>query len=172
MKNRYLTGLMGLLAGVLFCFGPSARASEGAPQVREELKQVPQRPYDDSANAQAEVEAAKMRAIAEHKFVLLDFGGNWCPDCRVTAGVLALGDVRPWVDGSFETVMIDVGRINKNLDIARQYGVKISAVPTIIILDPNGHMINAGNPAALQDARGMTPQAIVDTIYGWIHNPA
>jgi hypothetical protein len=41
-------------------------------------------------------------------------------------------------------------------------------VPTIIILDPKGRMLNAGNPAALKDARGMTPQAIVDTINGWI----
>jgi len=26
--------------------------------------------------------------------------------------------------------------------------------------------------AALQDAHSMSPQAIVDTIYGWIHKPA
>jgi len=58
------------------------------------------------------------------------------------------------------------------LDIAGKYGVKIRAVPTIIVLDPQSRMVNSGNPDALKDARGMTPQAIVDTIYGWTQKPA
>ena len=125
-------------------------------------------PYDEAADAHAAVAGAKARAKAGHKYLLLDFGGNWCPDCRVLAGVLDLPEVKPAVQQTFEVVSIDVGRRTKNLDIAQQYGVAVQGVPMLVIVDPDGHFVNSGNPSALSDARSMSPQAIVDTIYGWI----
>ena len=80
-------------------------------------------------------------------------------------------EVQPWVAKNFIVVPVDVGRMNKNLDIARTYDLKIHAVPTIVILDASGKMLNAGNPTALSDARTMSPQAIVDTLNGWIRHP-
>jgi thiol-disulfide isomerase/thioredoxin len=163
--------LIAAILAPLLGFCGATGAPSPAPQVRETLDSAPATPYDQSADAQTAVAAAITRAAATHKFVLIDFGGNWCPDCRVTAGVLALGEVKPWVDKTFEVVMVDVGRMNRNLDIASRFGVKIRAVPTIIILDDQGHVLNSGNPAALSDARSMPPQAIVDTLNGWIQKP-
>jgi thiol-disulfide isomerase/thioredoxin len=154
----------------LFVVGARAVASP-PPLVNEPLTAVPAHPYDESADAHADVAQAIARAAATHKYIMLDFGGNWCPDCRVTAGVLAMSGVRDWVDKNFVVVMIDAGRMNKNLDIAQTYDVRIKAVPTIVILDAQSHMLNAGNPTALSDARTMTPQAIVDTLSGWIGHP-
>ena len=133
---------------------------------------MPDHPYDEQADAHKDVALGIARAAATHKYVLIEFGGNWCPDCRVTAGVLGMDEVDSWIDKTFTVVPVDVGRMNKNLDIAEAYGVKIVAVPTIIVLDSEGHMVNSGNPAALKDARGMTPQAIVDTLSGWIAKPS
>jgi thioredoxin 1 len=152
-------------------FATGASAATPAPQVQEPLTDVPQAPYSETADAHADLGLALSRAAATHKYVLLDFGGNWCPDCRVTAGVLQMKEVQPWVARTFIVVPIDVGRMNKNLDIARTYGLDIRAVPTIAILDASGKIINSGNPTALKDARGMTPQAIVDTLNGWIQSP-
>jgi thiol-disulfide isomerase/thioredoxin len=161
------------VARLLFAFplllAPAALAAS-APKVAEPLtaSAVPAAPYDESADAHADVARAIAAAQAGHKFVLIDFGGNWCPDCRVTAGVLGLPSVQPWLGQTFVPVMVDVGRMKKNLDIAAAYGVRITAVPTIVVLDDKGHILNAGNPAALSDARSMSPQAIVDTLNGWI----
>lgn len=138
------------------------------PRVVSTLSAPLPAPYDPSADAAADVANAINRAKASGRFVLLDFGGNWCPDCRMVAGTLALGEIRPALDRTFEVVMIDVGRMTRNLDIAATYHVRISAVPTIIVLDSQGRMVNAGNPSALSDARSMSPQAIVDTIFGWV----
>lgn len=82
-----------------------------------------------------------------------------------------MDQVKPWISTMFEVVMVDIGRMNKNMDIGEAYGVHVKAVPTMIVLDPAGKMINSSDPAALQDARGMTPQAIVDTLNGWIQKP-
>lgn len=161
------------LAGV-FCLAAwaGAFAAGPAPQVHEPLTQVPQAPFREDADAHADVALALSRAAATHKYVLLDFGGNWCPDCRVTSGVMMMKEVQPWIDRNFIVVPIDVGRMNKNLDIAEAYGQKIRAVPTMVVLDASGKVLNGGNPTALSDARSMTPQAIVDTLNGWIQNPS
>jgi len=152
-------------------FAAGANAADTAPQVHETLTAVPQAPYNETADAHADLALALTRAAATHKYVLLDFGGNWCPDCRITASVLEMKEVQPWIARNFIVVPVDIGRMNKNLDIARTYGLDIHAVPTIAILDAGGKIINSGNPTALKDARGMTPQAIVDTLNGWIQNP-
>lgn len=168
MKRHIAYSLVALCA-----LGVAGRAiaATPAPQVTEALTAVPARPYDEAADAKAAVALALTRAEAEHKFVLVDFGGNWCPDCRVTAGVMAMKEVQPWIAANFIVVMVDAGRMNKNLDIAQTYDLKITAVPTIVVLNAKGKMLNEGNPSALKDARGMTPQAVVDTLSGWIQNP-
>lgn len=158
-----------LLSAAVTVFSGTVVAAPAAPKVDAQLTSAPAAPYDVNANAHEDVAAAIARAAQNHKFVLIDFGGNWCPDCRVTAGVLAMDQVKPWIAAMFEVVMVDVGRMTKNMDIAEQYGVHVKAVPTMIVLDAAGKMVNStSDPAALQDARGMTPQAIVDTLNGWI----
>jgi thiol-disulfide isomerase/thioredoxin len=152
----------------LFVSAVAWAAPISAPKVTSALPKTLPLPYDESADAHAQLNGAIAAAKPGHKYVLLDFGGNWCPDCRVMAGVLGLPEVAPAIKRDFQFVAIDVGRFNKNLDIPAAYGVKITAVPTVIILDDNGKFVNAGNPTALSDARNMSPQAIVDTIYGWI----
>jgi thioredoxin 1 len=127
-------------------------------------------PYNESADAHADVAEAIARAKASGKHILLDFGGNWCPDCRMLAAVLDLKEVKPAVAQIFEVAMIDVGRFNKNLDIAKRYGVDVKAVPLVIVLDSDGRVINAGNPTALSNAHSMSGQAIVDTIFGWVRD--
>ena len=160
-----------LVAALIIAGAAGAYAADTAPQVHEPLTMVPQAPFNETADAHADVALAISRAAATHKFVLLDFGGNWCPDCRVTSGVMMMNEVQPWIARNFIVVPIDVGRMTKNLDIAQTYGLKLHAVPTMVVLDATGKVLNAGNPTALSDARSMTPQAIVDTLNGWIQNP-
>jgi thiol-disulfide isomerase/thioredoxin len=121
-------------------------------------------PYDTSADAHAQVAAAFARAKATGHKVMLDFGGNWCPDCRMLAGVLEMPQVKQWIAGGYETVMIDVGRENKNMDLAAQYGVKITAVPTVLMLTSDEKLLNKNDVFALANARGLSAQAVVDVL--------
>ncbi len=99
--------------------------------------------------------------------MLVDFGGNWCGDCRVLAGILANPAVHDWAQTGFETVLVDVGRLNKNMDIAERWGVHITAVPTVLVLTADGKLLNPGNVFALADARAMSAQAVVDLLATW-----
>jgi len=126
------------------------------------------KPYDITADAKAQVDEAFAEARQTHKNVLLDFGGNWCTDCRMLAGTMALPPVQNWVGQNFVPVMIDIGpHMTRNLDIAARYGVKITAVPSVLIVTPEGKLVNGNDVFGLADARHFSAQAMVNLLAKW-----
>ncbi|HTQ12663.1 MAG TPA: thioredoxin family protein [Rhizomicrobium sp.] len=127
-------------------------------------------PYDQDADAQAHVDAALAQARREHKLAFIDLGGNWCGDCRILAGLMELPEYRRFIDAHYVVTMIDVGRFNRNLDVPARFGVnpKLEGVPAILIVDPaTDRLVDAGHIAALDDARDLDPQSIMDWIAKW-----
>lgn len=126
-------------------------------------------PYDEKANADAAVNAAFARAKTEHKRVLIDLGGNWCGDCRILSAVMDLPEVKAFVDAHYIVAVVDVGRFNRNLQIPARFGItqRLEGVPSVLIADPDGTLIDRGHTAALADARSMTPQALADWLAQW-----
>ena len=84
---------------------------------------TPHQIYDVNANAHAEVTAAIQKARAENKRVILDFGGNWCGDCKVLDINFHKPENQALLDRYYVLVDIDVGKFDKNEDIAEKYGV-------------------------------------------------
>lgn len=124
-------------------------------------------PYDTTADAHAQISRGFAAAKRSGRNVLIDFGANWCPDCRMLNGVLQMPQVEPWVRSHFEVVRVNVDRFNVNMDIPAQYGVKVRQIPTVLILTPDGKLLNADGTLTLGDARHMSAQAQVDLIAGW-----
>jgi len=167
---RYRTGFVVTLAIALA--GPSLAAAPPHVTVQSfaQLKTPLPYPYDEHANADAAVAQARARAAAEHKLLLIDLGGNWCPDCRILAGTMQLPEVRAFVDAHYVVVGVDVGRFDKNLQVPAAYGLsgRLQGVPSLLIVDPRtGRLLDAGHTAALADARHMTPQALADWLARW-----
>jgi thiol-disulfide isomerase/thioredoxin len=136
----------------------------------DQLKTPLPYPYDEKADASAAVAAAKARAQAEHKLLLIDLGGNWCPDCRILAGTIEQPELKAFVDAHYAAVTVDVGRFDKNLQIPARYGItkRLDGVPSVLVVDPlSDRLIDAGHVAALSDARHMTPQALADWLAQW-----
>ena len=126
-------------------------------------------PYDERADAEAMVAAAKARALADHKLLLIDLGGDWCPDCRILAATMDLPEVKAFVAAHYEVVTVDVGRLNKNLAIPTHYGVtRLEGVPSVLIVDPmSDRLLDKSQVAALASARDMSPQALADWLARW-----
>jgi thiol-disulfide isomerase/thioredoxin len=125
-------------------------------------------PFDRQADAHANVEAAFARAQHSGKRVLIHLGGNWCADCRILVAVMDLPEVKAFVERHYEVVAVDVGHFDRNLDIARRFGLeRIVDVPTIIIANPDGKLVNIGDASEMSDARHMTPQGIADWLARW-----
>lgn len=126
-------------------------------------------PYDTEADADAQVAAAKKLAKKTGKLLLIDLGGNWCSDCRVLAAILELPEVKAFVARHYVVVAVDIGRRDKNEQVAAAYGASIEGVPAVLIVNPKtDKLLNPDAYAALSDARNMTPQGLADWLAKWV----
>jgi thiol:disulfide interchange protein len=159
MKKLALAAL--LLATPALAVVPAPRPSIASIQ---QLPVVLMQPYDEHANADAAVAAAFDHAGKSHKRVLIDLGGNWCVDCVVLANFLQLPEMHRFMAAHYEMVSVDVGRFDRNKQIAARFGFteRLKGVPTVLIATPDGKLVNGNNVFATSDAHTMTPQSLAD----------
>ncbi len=119
-------------------------------------------PYDEKADAAADVQHALTSAQGDHRKVLLVFGANWCGDCRALDQALH-GSSGPLIEGRFEVVKIDVGNFDKNLDIDARYGHPIgNGIPAVVVVDASNKILYSTKGGELANARRMGDQGIYD----------
>ncbi|WBO22473.1 thioredoxin family protein [Sphingomonas abietis] len=172
IKSVALFALAALSATALTA--PAVSAPQ-APHVSvASIDQLPQPlpfPYDENADAQAVVAKAKAQAKREHKRLLIDLGGNWCLDCRVLASIMELPELQPYLAKHFVIAKVNIGRFDKNGEIAAHYGIngRLEGVPAILVVDPaHDRLLNRDKLFALADARHMTPQGLADWLAQWV----
>jgi len=120
------------------------------------------RGYDEAADARADIDRAQAQAAAGGRQVLVVFGANWCGDCRVLDMTMKQGRLKPVIDAKFVVVKVDVGRFDRNVDIAQRYGVPLKkGIPTIAVLAAGGTPAFVTTGGELADARSMGEDALV-----------
>jgi len=123
--------------------------------------------YDEKADAQQEVTEALARAKKEHKRVILVFGGNWCYDCHVLDLAFHQPNIQPTVDKNYIVVHVDVGKYDKNLDLAKKYNVPLDkGVPNMAILGSDGSVVFS-QKGEFEAARSLTPEQILEFLNKW-----
>ncbi len=81
---------------------------------------------------------ARARATRNHKFLMVEFGADWCSDCAQLAKGLKDEKKRDQFQKQFEVLYVDVGEFNRNLDIAKSLGIDVTeAIPTAAFFPPN-----------------------------------
>jgi thiol-disulfide isomerase/thioredoxin len=170
MKRLFAIGTIVAISLAASTGAPAARAPRVSVSSLDQLPQPLPLPYDEKADADRQLALAKARAKAKGKRLLIDLGGNWCPDCRVLAGIFELPEVKAFLQRHYEVVTVDIGRLNKNQQIPQHYGVdKLKGVPALLVVDPRSDkLLNDGHLFALADARHMTPQALADWLAQWV----
>ena len=113
-------------------------------------------PYDESADAKAEIRAALEAGRTAKQPVLVVFGANWCGDCKMLDMAMKTGKSAPLIAREFRVVKVDVGRFDRNVDVAEKYGVPLKkGIPAVVILSPEGKALYATRAGELADARKM-----------------
>ncbi|MGB9119873.1 MAG: thioredoxin family protein [Candidatus Angelobacter sp.] len=115
-----------------------------------QFKRVPLQPpaqpnpqlYKAEANAVQDIRRALASAGKQHKNVLLDFGGNWCIDCHILENAFHQPRIAPLLNDNYIVVHVDVGKYDKNLDLAKKYHVDLQkGVPSLAVLDSLGKVL-------------------------------
>jgi thioredoxin 1 len=119
-----------------------------AAQFKRVPLQAPANPnpqlYRADANAAQDIRRALATAAKQHKNVLLDFGGNWCIDCHVLENAFHQPRIAPLLNSNYIVVHVDVGKYDKNLDLAKKYHVNLEkGVPSLAVLDAMGKVLYA-----------------------------
>jgi thiol-disulfide isomerase/thioredoxin len=118
-------------------------------------------------DARADIAAGLAAAKREGKHVILDFGADWCPDCRVLDVILKDPAAKPFVDANFVIVRIDVGRRDRNGDLAAQYRATSGEwIPALVALDSSGEILG-GTSTGLRFTRRTTPVELVELLQRW-----
>jgi thioredoxin 1 len=120
-------------------------------------------PYDETADAKADVQRALSAAQSSGMPVLVIFGANWCADCRALDKALSTGKNAELVAREFNVVKVDVGNFDRNLDLAARYGNPIKkGIPAAVVLSPKDEVLYATRLGELADARHMSDTGIYD----------
>lgn len=122
--------------------------------------------YPDVAAAHSDIQTALIKARHEHKRVILDFGGDWCPDCQVLNIYFHQSPNKELMDKYFVLVDVNIGHMDQNLDVAQRYGVPVKGVPALAVVDPSGKVVYAQNKE-FSDMRNLQPQALTDFLNKW-----
>ena len=120
-------------------------------------------PYNETADAKLEIKQALTQASTAKIPVIVVFGANWCGDCRASDTAMKTGASAALLSRDFKIVKVDVGQIDKNLDLAQSYGVPLKkGIPAVVIISPNNEVLYASRAGELADARKMGDNGIYE----------
>jgi thioredoxin 1 len=127
-------------------------------------------PYPEVSRAEADVRAALETAAKGDKRVLVDFGGNWCGDCKVLDINLKKPENAAILDARYVLVHVNVGDkgITDNFELAERYGISLrKGVPALAVLDSKGRVVHAQKQGEFADMRKMDPKSVQDFLVRW-----
>jgi thioredoxin 1 len=124
-------------------------------------------PYDEAADAKADIQRALADASAAKVPVMVVFGANWCGDCKVLDLSFKEGASASQVAREFKIVKVNVGRFDRNVDIADSYGVPLKkGIPAVAIVSAKNEVLYVTRAGELADARKMGDKGIYDFFKG------
>ncbi len=147
---KMLNRISGVLAVVMLGWAITVHAEVGLP-------------YKSSADPSAEFAVRSEAAKHENKFILMVFGGNWCPDCRRLHRAMQEPSIKPTIGEHFVVMHVDVGNWDHNLDFVEKWGNPIEGgIPAVVIADVNQQVVYRTEPGELATARNMGTEELAE----------
>jgi thiol:disulfide interchange protein len=124
--------------------------------------------YPAPEQAQSDLAKALQSAAAGHRRVIVDFGGNWCPDCHVLDLYFHDAANKPILEADYVLVHINVGRLDRNIDIAERYQIPLKkGVPALAVLDSDGTLLYSQKTGEFEEMRRMQSGAVTEFLTRW-----
>jgi thiol:disulfide interchange protein len=147
-----------IAAGVALMVGVGARA---------QIISMPNRDiYPPIKAAHGDIKAALVEARHTHKRVILEFGGDWCGDCKVLNIYLHQSPNVELLDKYFILVHVNSGHEDANLDLARKYGIPPTGVPRLVVIDGQDRVVYA-QTNRYDDLTNVQPGAVTEFLNKW-----
>jgi thioredoxin-related protein len=150
---------------------PAAPPAQAAPEAPSGPPPEVERPFDENANADADIRAALAQAGRSGKRVLLVFGGNWCPWCRRMEHTLRNNpDVARAVEAGYHVVHVES---NRNEAIDQRYGRPTQhGVPVFVVLAADGSIVTTQETGSLEQGDRHAPARVLAFLQRFTPTPA
>jgi thiol-disulfide isomerase/thioredoxin len=126
--------------------------------------------YPPVDRARPDIDSALKEAGASKRRVIVDFGGNWCTDCKILDINMKKPENAALLAKNFVVVHVNVGDkgISDNFEIAERYGVPLKkGVPALVVLDSDGRVVYAQKNGEFESMRSMDPKSVNDFLTRW-----
>lgn len=116
--------------------------------------------------AAGDVTAALAEARRTGKRVIMNFGADWCPDCWVLHYYFDEEPNAELVQRHFVMVNVNVGMKDSNVEIAREYGIPVTAVPALSVVEGDGRVVYAQGDE-FSNIRNQEPGVVTEFLERW-----
>jgi thiol:disulfide interchange protein len=125
--------------------------------------------YPPVSAANADIAAALTKAKAEHKRVLLDFGGDWCGDCQVLDLYMHQPPNDALLNSNYVLVHVNIGRhMEENVEVAQKYGASLGhGVPALAVITGDGKVVYGQKNGEFEAMRRMDPKSVTEFLEQW-----
>lgn len=124
--------------------------------------------YPAPEQAKTDLAAALRVAPAQHKRILVDFGGNWCSDCKVLDYYFHQPENLPVLEKNFLMVHVNVGYLDQNQSIAERYGIPLKrGVPALAVLNEHGKLLYSQQAGEFESMQRVEPGAVTRFLLQW-----
>lgn len=126
--------------------------------------------YPDVAAAKADIAAALKDAAETKRRVIVDFGGDWCTDCKVLDLNLRQPVNAELLKRHYVVVHVNVGDrgITHNFDVADRYGIPLKkGVPALAVLESDGRVVYSQKNGEFESMRSMDPKSVTAFLRKW-----
>ena len=126
--------------------------------------------YPSTDRAGPDIDNALKEAAATKRRVIVDFGGNWCTDCKILDINMKKPENAALLAKNFVVVHVNIGDkgISDNFDVAERYGVPLKkGVPALAILESDGRVVYAQKNGEFESMRSMDPKSVNDFLVKW-----
>lgn len=127
--------------------------------------------YDETADARLDIQHALTAAATNQTPVIIVFGANWCPDCKMLDRAMKAKRIASLLNKDFKIVHVNVGNpdtnvvghFDKNVDVAQSYGVPLElGIPTVAIISAKNEVLYVTKERELSKARKIGEKGIYD----------
>ena len=128
-------------------------------------------PYDEKVVDSLQLDEFIDLSISKGKQPVVIFGGNWCPDCRILEGTLAMPTIEKFLQQHYQVMHIDIGRYDRNMELMDHLNIESKkGVPRVVILDLEKNIVNSSTSSEWTTARDRKQQEIYNYFQKFLSN--
>ena len=128
-------------------------------------------PYDEKVVDSLQLDEFIDLSISKGKQPVVIFGGNWCPDCRILEGTLAMPTIKKFLQQHYQVMHIDIGRYDRNMELMNHLNIESKkGVPRVVILDLEKNIMNSSTSSEWTTARDRKQQEIYNYFQKFLSN--